>query len=221
MDELAKKIQQRYIDDITSKYPLHRFICLYIYLFAFFTFYTKKDNRFIDSICEIKISFLFDFSNGLLSKATVSHLLISIIATYITVRMNNIIKIKIYNILCSYRNFENYINKIKDRVSKKAEDYSSITYDVSKHLEIKKAMLRGKQAISEITLTLLGCMITGIVDMIFLDWIFLIGGISIILFSQWESFRIYISEFIPYYVAEQVLLGKDVSFLNSKHEPHI
>jgi hypothetical protein len=89
MEELAKKIQEKYIEDITAKYPLHRFFCLFIYLLSFYIYYIKKEGRLISALAEVKISYLFDFSEGLLSEASVLQLMIAVICTLLIARLSS------------------------------------------------------------------------------------------------------------------------------------
>lgn len=223
MEELAKKIQQRYVDDITAKYPLHRFLCLYMYLLAFYIFYSKKNVRFIGSIKEIKVDFLFDFDKGLLAQVNIFDLVVAVIMTFITAFICKKIKLTSFKILSSLKDFDNYLIKLKATVGEH-DGNSAVTYsmsaDVSRSLNIKRSILKGKQAISEIVVTLILCALIGVKNMIYVDWILVFGGVAIVLMAQWESFKVYISEFLPYFVAEQILLGKNVSFSKSPSEPH-
>jgi hypothetical protein len=223
MEELAKKIQQRYVDDITSKYPLHRFLCLFLYLLSFYIFYSKKDLRFITSIKEIKVDFLFDFDKGLLAQVNIFDLVVAVILTFLTASICKNIKLYSFKSLSSLNNFDNYLVRLKSTVAR-ADTNSAVTYtmtaDVSRQLNLKRSMLKGKQAVSEIVVTLIICVLIGVNNMMYVDWILVFGGVLIVLMAQWESFKLYISDFLPYFVAEQVLLGKDVSFSKSSSEPH-
>ena len=222
MEELAKKIQQRYVDDITAKYPLHRFLCLYLYLLAFYIFYSKKDMRFIGSIKEIKVDFLFDFDKGLLAEVNIFDLVVAVIMTFLTAFLCKKIKFISFKFLSLLNNFDNYLIKLKSTVGEHDRN-AAVTYtmtaDVSRSLDMKRSILKGKQAISEIVVTLILCSLIGAKNMIFVDWILVCGGAAIIM-AQWDSFKVYISEFLPYFVAEQILLGKNVSFSKSPGEPH-
>ncbi|MFT5594467.1 MAG: hypothetical protein ACI8SR_002857 [Oceanicoccus sp.] len=223
MEELAKKLQQRYVDDITAKYPLHRFLCLYLYLLAFYIFYSKKDVRFIGSIKEIKVDFLFDFDKGLLAQVNIFDLVVAVIMTFITAFICKKIKLISFKCLSSIKDFDNYLVKLKTTIGEHDRN-SAVTYtmtaDVSRSLDIKRSILKSKQAISEIVVTLILCALIGAKNMIYVDWILVFGGVAIVLMAQWESFKVYISEFLPYFVAEQILLGKNVSFSKSPSEPH-
>lgn len=224
MEDLAKNIQQRYIDEITSKYPIHRFLCLYLYLLAFYIYYTKHDSRLFFSVQEIKIKFLFDFGGGLLSQASIFQLLIAVIMTFITARVSLLIKNHAFKIMSSLSDFDGYVLRLKEKVSSARPENNAIAYsltsDVSKQLDIKRAMLRGKQAVSEIVITLIICLLIGIKNMIYVDWLLMFGGVAIVIFAQWEAFKVYIAEFLPYFVAEQLLLGEEITFSKDNSGPH-
>ena len=216
MEELAKKIQEKYIDDITAKYPLHRFFCLFIYLLSFYIYYIKKEGRLISALAEVKISYLFDFSEGLLSEASVLQLMIAIICTLLVARLSNFLKSHLFNFFSSLSKFNDYVLNLKKSVEVVRPENNaiawSLTADISKQLEIKRVKLRAKQSIAEIVLTFIVCMLIGLINLNVVDAIIIVGCIFIIVFAHWESFKVYISEFMPYYVAEQTLLGKDVTF---------
>lgn len=215
MEELAKNIQHRYITDITSKYPIHRFLCLYIYLFSFYIYYTKQDSRLLLTIHDIKIQFLFDFEKGLLSQTSIYQLIIAVIMTFITARISTTIKNFSFKKISSLSNLDLYLLKLTKTINNAKPENNAIAYsltsDVSKQLDIKRALLRGKQTLSELALTFIICLLIGITNMIFYDWLLIVIGCFFIIFIQWEAFKIYISEFLPYFVAEQLLLGKEVT----------
>lgn len=216
MEELAKKIQEKYIDDITAKYPLHRFFCLFIYLLSFYIYYIRREGRLISALAEVKINYLFDFSDGLLSEVSVLQLMIAIICTLLVARLNNFLKSRLFIFFSSLRDFNNYVLKLKTSVKEVRPENNaiawSLTTDISKQLEIKRVKLRAKQSIAEIVLTLIVCMLIGGINLNIVDAIIIIGCLLIIGLAHFESFKVYISEFMPYYVAEQILLGKDVTF---------
>ncbi|EPQ5923443.1 hypothetical protein MA373_006007, partial [Klebsiella pneumoniae] len=67
MDELAKKVQEKYIEDLTNKYPLHRFLVLFIVIFFMLTYQTGNADIY-NILDETNVKELFDFEGGLLSK---------------------------------------------------------------------------------------------------------------------------------------------------------
>ena len=216
MEELAKKIQEKYVEDITAKYPLHRFFCLFIYLLSFYIYDIKREERLIPAFIEVKISYLFDFSEGLLSEVSVFHLIIAIICTLLVARVSHFLKTRFFKFFSGLRDFDGYVLKLKKSIIGVRPENNSIawflTVDISKQLEIKRVKLRSNQSIAEIVLTFIVCMLIGLIHLNIVDVIITIGCILIIGFAHWESFKVYISEFMPYYVAEQILLGKDVTF---------
>lgn len=224
MEELAKKVQQRYVDDITARYPLHRFICLYLYLLAFYIYYIKKDARLISSIREIKVDFLFDFDKGLIAQTTLFQLLVGIIMTFITAAISSRVKRKSFEVLSSLKDFDGYVVKLKRNINNASQSSVAaftMTTDISRQLDLKRVTMRAKQAVSEIVIALMICMLIGIAKMNPVDWLLVLGGASIVVVAQWESFKVYISEFLPYFVAEQSLLGKDVTFSKGDGDPHV
>lgn len=224
MEELAKKVQQRYIDDITARYPLHRLVCLYLYLLAFYIFYIMGDARLVSSTREIKIEFLFDFDNGLIAHTTLFHLIVGVIMTVISAVLSGTIKRKSFDAFSSLRNFDGYVVNLQHKIDGASHASSiafTMTTDISRQLDIKRTMMRTKQALSEVVVTLMICMLIGVANMTPVDWLLMVGGVAIVIATQWGSFILYISEFLPYFVAEQHLLGKDVTFSKADGEPHV
>lgn len=222
MEELATKIQEKYIDDITSKYPIYRFFCLFMYLLSFYIYYVRREERLIPALAEIKVSYLFDFSEGLFSEISVFHLMIAIISTLLVARLSGVLKSLFFNFFSSLRDFDAYALKLKTTIeisrSKNIYIAWALSADISKQLEVKRVKLRSKQSISEVALTLLTCMVIGIKNLSIVDLIIIIGCVIIIFFSHFESFKVYVSEFMPYYVAEQTLFDKNVSFNKGNDE---
>ena len=118
MDELAKSIQAKYIDDITSKYPIFRFLILFIFLIAAYG-YSKKDStgRFLLDSSKIKIKFLFAFSDGLLAEISLLQLVICIIATCATSLTYSRLKNAAFKILSKAANFDAYTKKIQNQIA--------------------------------------------------------------------------------------------------------
>ncbi|EPL4631855.1 hypothetical protein L7H64_005512, partial [Klebsiella pneumoniae] len=74
MDELAKKVQEKYIEDLTNKYPLHRFLVLFIVIFFMLTYQTGNADIY-NILDETNVKELFDFEGGLLSKLSMLQLI--------------------------------------------------------------------------------------------------------------------------------------------------
>jgi hypothetical protein len=131
-------------------------------------------------------------------------------------RISNILKSQFFNFFSRLKDFDGYVIKLKrSLVEARPENQSiawSLTADISKQLEIKRGKLKSKQSVAEIVMTIVFCTLIGLANLNIVDTIIIAGGIAIIVFAHWESFKVYISEFIPYYIAEQTLLGKDVTF---------
>ena len=60
MDELAKAVQKKYIEDITKKYPLHRFLIVFILLLAAHVYSKNDGSRILATIQDIKLSFVYE-----------------------------------------------------------------------------------------------------------------------------------------------------------------
>jgi len=216
MDELAKAVQKKYIEDITKKYPLHRFLVLFLLLLSSYIYSKEKNSRIIESIKEIKISFIFDFKDGIISLLTFEQLFICIILTSLISYMYNFFNRKSFKLLSNVSDFNSYISSIELKVSSIKSNQEVLNYilskDISKQLDGLRVHIKTYHVRSELSLTVIICLLWGVADMVMFDWI-IIGLLLIyILVNTWNSFQFYISEFLPYYITEQTLLGGKGSF---------
>ncbi|AXW88509.1 hypothetical protein AU509_00555 [Lonsdalea britannica] len=78
MDELAKSIQEKYIDDLTSRYPLHRFFMLFIVAF-FMSNYNIGNTNIYEIMSKTSVKEFFDFKDGFLSKVTIIQFLMALV----------------------------------------------------------------------------------------------------------------------------------------------
>ncbi|WLQ15953.1 hypothetical protein O5O45_08500 [Hahella aquimaris] len=220
MDELAKKIQQKYIEDITSRYPLYRFFCLLIYLFSYYVYFTTHKDSLLMTTKDIKISFLFNFSSGLISEVSIFGLTVSVTLTIVGSQISKIINSRSFRVMAKLNNFDQYVSDISQKAHKVKSEKRNINIETNiLGVDAKRALLKGKQAISETALTLSICTFPSILYYSVTDIVVFIGCLVIVAYSQIESFKLYISEFMPSFIYEQVLLGNTVEF-SDNNEPH-
>lgn len=216
MDELAKAVQKKYIEDITKKYPLHRFLIVFILLLSAHVYSKNDGSRILAAIQDIKLSFVFDFKKGLISSVTFEHLFICILTTWVIAFIYNLYSSKTFNLLSKASDFSGFISKIEDKVKSQKSEQEMLNYflskDISKQLEELRAKIKSDHVKSELALAIIFCLMYGVNNFIYWDWLFVTGLLIFILANTWNSFRYYISDFLPYYVTEQSLLGGSVSF---------
>lgn len=111
MDELAKSIQEKYIEDLTSKYPLHRFLTLFMVIFFMLNYEVGSVNIYA-ILSETSIKDIFDFQDGILARLTIIQLLLAMMIVYFLnvsyKKINNSSFIK----LTSLYDFSNYTTKV-------------------------------------------------------------------------------------------------------------
>lgn len=217
MDEITKAVQEKYIDDITSKYPLHRLLITWIYLTAIYSYINSESSlRMVNELSKIKIPFLFDIDSGLLSQLSITHLLLSMLATSISAISYSKIKKTAFNMLAKTSNFEAYINDIQKKIQKtKSQDQNLnffISKDISVELKSHREKIKSMHSSGETLVALLISLLYGSNIFIAEDYFLVITILATILITQFLSFKYYISKFIPYYVAERSLLGANITF---------
>lgn len=218
MDELAKAIQKKYIDDLISKYPLHRLLGLFLFLIALFSYSKTNYNgvRFIDVIRQIKVNFIFDFKSGLFANISLEQLFIGVILVYFTKISYEFLKKKSFKLLSRKSDFDVYIKQIQRTISdvKSSDEVVNlfISKDLSKQLEKQRHKLNSYHNVSELLLVIIYSFLWGLPDLVIVDWVLLGPCVILILYNQWRAFHYYVAEFIPYYVSEKILLGSTVKF---------
>lgn len=217
MEDLAKTIQQKYIDDITSKYPLYRFLILWIYLISIYSYISKGSSmRIVEEMNKIKINYLFDFSDGLLSELSIGHLFLSIFSTFISAFLYSKFKEKTFSLLSKIKDFKKYTEEIAIKHSNNKSQDGNVNFFISKDISVElkshREKIKSLHSTGEILLALIICLSYGANFFVIKDYLLVALFFSLIIYIQWSSFNYYISKFIPYYVAERVLLGVDVKF---------
>ena len=118
--------------------------------------------------------------------------------------------------------FDSYVVSLREKINKPGEPNAiakwTVSNDVSKQLELKRSSMKAKHAGAEIYLTLVICILMGMSSIQLVDAVLVLILVALTLWAHWVSFRTYIAEFLPYYVAEQTLLGKEVEFSKGAEE---
>lgn len=220
MDELAKAVQKKYVEDITKKYPLHRFFVLLIFLLTLYLKESYDKTSLTGSLDNLKIKFLFDFSSGLLASISFNQLVISIILSALIGFTYSKLSCLLFNLLSSFASFEDYIKGIKNDIEEKKSPQELINYfvakDISKELEASRQSLKSFHSTAEISLAVSFCVIMAYSTNTWVEWLVLTGAMFLVLINQWRSFHFYISNFLPFYITEQTLLGSQVKFGDGK-----
>ncbi|EEE3718677.1 hypothetical protein C4N31_21810, partial [Salmonella enterica] len=201
MDELAKKVQEKYIEDLTSKYPLHRFLILFMVIFFMLT-YQNGNVDIYNILNQTSLKEVFDFQGGVLSGLSMLQLMQALIISLILNSSHKKINFSIFNRLILIGNSNGYIAKIHEKYKslKRNDAYDFfLIKEIDNKITDKKACLRVKVINSEIIFSLLFCIL----------WSFHISAVNIVsMFSllllwfyvQWDIYKFYTSDFFPLYV---------------------
>lgn len=216
MDELAKAVQKKYIEDITKKYPLHRFLVMFMVLISSYI-YSKTDSvRVLSELQNIKLSFIFDFKKGLLASVDFEQLIIAILVSGIVGYIYSKVSGMSFKFLTKASSFDSYIAEIRERVNSKKSQEEVLNYflakDVSKELEGLRVKLKSFHTRSEVFLVAALIIGWGWSSNNYFDWLLVIALVILTFSNIWRAFQFYISDFLPYYITEQTLLGATVDF---------
>jgi hypothetical protein len=216
MDELASAVQKKYVEDITQKYPVHRIAILFIILFSSHIYSIGDGVRVLSELKNIKLKFVFDFNDGLLGSVSFEQLVFAILATGVISFLYSKISKKSFQLLASASSFDSYVSEIKEKIETRKSQQEILNYflakDVSKELEGLRVKLKSFHTRSEIFLSSAIVIGWGWTANTYVDWILAVVLILMIAVNVWKAFRFYISDFLPYYITEQTLLGAMVEF---------
>lgn len=214
MEELAKAIQSKYIEDLTAKYPLHRFLILFLFIISFYVYSTGSN--FIEGTKGLSVAFLFDFEKGLLSKISILQIIICLLLTRCTSYLYQKLSKKIFLLMAKLGSFEKYTNDLIIKLSTIKTDNKILNFfiskDISQELEKKRVKLKCMNINGEYSFALAFPMLYGIFDWDFIDYFAFLLIFSSLAYTQFISFRYYVEQFMPSYVTEKVLLGIDANF---------
>jgi len=187
-----------------------------LFILSSYIYNDLSSERILPALSSIKISFLFDFKKGLLSAVSLSQLAIAVLQTIAVTMIYRWLSNFFFTLLSKSSNFDQYTQKIENNINASRSSDEMVNYYVSKDISIilnkQRITLKGFHIKAEILLAFLVILIAGIKNLIFIDWLFLIVSIFLIVFIQWRLFLFYISDFIPYYVSEKCLLNGEYSF---------
>lgn len=213
MEELAKTIQQKYIDELVSKYPVHRFVVLFIFVISTYS-YNSESTPLLNSLMDLKISFLFDFKEGLLSKVSVFQFFTCVALTAMTSILFERVSILIFDILVQRYDIFELTKTLQIRYEKIKTSNDLVNYylskDISSDLEKKKIRLRCFTVNIEYLTALLLAIFWGVNENGLLELLVAVALSIFIIMLQFKLFIFYIESFIPLHVAEKVLQGTDV-----------
>ncbi|HIF9456015.1 TPA: hypothetical protein ACX6SN_004099 [Photobacterium damselae] len=216
MDELAKAVQKKYIEDITKKYPLHRFLVMFMVIISSYIYSKGNDVRVLSELQNIKLSFLFDFNKGLLASVNFEQLVIAIFISGIIGYIYSKVSSMSFNLLTKLSSFDSYITQIREKVDSKKSQEEVLNYflakDISKELEGLRVKLKSFHTRSELFLVTALIIGWGFGSNNYFDWFLVLMFMVMIFINIWKAFQFYISDFLPYYITEQTLLGATVEF---------
>jgi len=211
MDEFAKAIQKKYIEDITNKYPLNFFICLFMLIISSYIYSSLPHTRLLDGLSSVKVSFIFDFKKGISAEISVWQLSVCIFFAILLRNFYTSIIKSCFQLLSKSDDFSVYEKQIRTSVEVAKSDDQMVNYflskDISSQLEKSRSKIRSMHNLAEVVFTLSISMLWGVKAFKWIDWFLFIASILYIIYTQWKVFHYYIREFIPYYITEKTLLG--------------
>lgn len=213
MDELAKTVQQKYIEDLTAKYPLHRFLILFMVIFFMLTYLSGNTDLYtiVDSV---KITDVFDFQNGIISELSILQLIKALLIAYLFNLCHSKSNILFFRTLTQMFNFNDYVLSITEKYkkSRRGDAYDFfLVRELDKKIVEKRTALRIKIVNSEMLFSFGLCV----------AWSFLLSTWNILAFvflfsfwfyNQWCIFKFYLKDFFPLYVAKKFLMSEEISF---------
>lgn len=209
MEPLIKALQEKYIEDIRAKYPIHRVLCLSICLIGFYLSQQCDSLNLLESLKEIKIIFFMNLSDGFFSDANIYQLIAAIFMVTIISRINNYIKSSCFEFIAKINNLDAYLKNLRKPIEKEKNKFSSSRKsEIKNELNERRSVLKAMQAKSEVILTCIVCLLINMHHIELIEAIICILLAWGVIDQQWESYKYYLSKFIPYYVANDVVMGE-------------
>lgn len=218
MDELAKKVQEKYIEDLTNKYPLHRFLVLFIVVFFMITYQTGNADIY-DILDETNIKEVFDFQGGLLSKLSMLQLLQCLMISGFLNYTHKKINISIFNWLISFCDFMKYTSDIHNKYNslKRNDAYDLfLVKEIDKKISEKKSQFRIISINSELVFSFLVCVLWSL-HVSFVNIALVFSLVVFWVYIQWSCYKFYITDFFPLYVAKKYLLDEPIVIADGFH----
>ncbi|MCE1475786.1 hypothetical protein LWU65_09590 [Enterobacter hormaechei] len=219
MDELAKKVQEKYIEDLTSRYPLHRFLILFMVIFFMLT-YQKGNVDIYNILNQTSLKEVFDFQGGVLSGLSMLQLMQALIISLILNSSHKKLNFSIFNQLVLKGNSNGYIEKLHEKYKnlKRNDAYDFfLIKEIDKKIADQKASLRVKVINSEIMFSLLFCIIWSF-HLSAINTLSILSLLLLWFYAQWDIYKFYTSDFFPLYVAKQSLQDEPIVATEGFHD---
>ncbi|MNS35275.1 hypothetical protein [Lelliottia nimipressuralis] len=219
MDELAKKVQEKYIEDLTNKYPLHRFLILFIVIFFMLTYQTGNADIY-NILDETNVKEVFDFQGGLLSKLSMLQLIQCLLISCFLNYSHKKINISMFNWLISFCDFNKYTSGIHGKyISLKRNDAYDLflVKEIDKKISEKKSQFRIVLINSELVFSFLFCVLWSFHGS-FVNIILVFSLLILWAYIQWACYKFYITDFFPLYVAKKYLLDEPIIIADGFHD---
>ncbi|MDO8328873.1 MAG: hypothetical protein Q7T36_00180 [Fluviicoccus sp.] len=215
MDSLIDK----YLNDITSKYPPHRLVVFFIYLFSIYFYnYSQSSLRLAHEISIFKAADLGSLIYGEESFFTIFHYIFAFFLCMVTTFFYSSLKLRTFKILTSYfEKRQSYIdvlvNIIKPELTANSPAVNStILNQTAASLLRAKLDVQRTYAYGEICAASLCVFIWGANKFILNDWFYTLTLLALVLYFQFKSYRIYISKLTPHHVTLSLLLNRKITF---------
>ena len=217
MNNTIDGIKEEYLNNIVRTIPLHKAIILFFFILLFFDSLTHPFNSFWLKLINSKINFYFDLSSGFSSHLLVKHIILAILATYFNSIIYNKLKAKLFSFFSTYKDFKKIVKDLTETYKEELTESENLNFhlgkDIEKKLMVRSNILKIKFSISEVLFALSILSFT-YCFFIFMFWDLALGilFLIIVLIMEFKSFIYYVSEILPYMVAERVFHGQEVNF---------
>lgn len=217
MSELTDKIQDKYIDDITSKLPLHRLAMIWLILITKCSYYYNEQvTTLISYLASIKFKDALSINSGPLSLISILDLFSGFILSFIVASLFNSFRKYFFGLQSKLIDFESYIKTLTTKIEKSTSKNSATNYfisrDISTELGTLRSRIKSSNSMSELLFCLMICHFIGIYFFEASDYLSLALMSATLIIMQYFNFKFYIAKFVPFYVTERTLLGSSAKF---------
>lgn len=209
MDKLIEYCQARYNAELEYKFSLSNIICWALFIITLHSFYQLKIPTLIHGINTINMKLVTDLDTGILPTITISQLILSFLFVATITWLSRKFSEGLFYLFCLKSDFGQLIIDITLTFMKK--DISISNSDLENKalptLEKNQKKLKQTKSISEITLAISACSLSGL-EFNLTNIGTALAGLIIFAIITWRSFHFFIEEVLPYFVAVNYSTGK-------------
>jgi hypothetical protein len=212
MDDLTKRIYDKYVEDIVASLDLQRIIEFIIYLWFLVSLSQVSKYSIWPHVLDFNFKDVFDVKGQFWSSLKIGHMLGSLVASYFTGYLYNLIKKTCFLQFSRIRNPSAYFDKLRCLILKTLTGDKEVDLALSrewaKDLPGRKRKIVRMHIGGEIMLSISIASLSSVV--LKKNWLdIIVAGVFLLatVIIQWKSYLYFIEKIVPLSLPKDLLLG--------------